>query len=289
MSRCADLFTAETDPASFANAGLPLSWNTEESVNSGAVSRSADPSSQQLTRRIKRNELNPLFAEVLGRPFQPIDEGDDLLDARAAPSHRAHRLHHRAAFGGDVVEQDDGAVGLEIAVDLSLGAVVLDLLAHHEAVDGAAMPAAGAHGDDDRDGAELQAADRIEVALVLEQVEHELGDEMRPLRVEHRRLHVEVVVAHRPGHELEAAEQQRFRLDDLEQPRLLLRQRGRRRRCGRRGRRRARRNADAARTYGGSPRHARLSLRRAVYAGGGWGRRGLGGNQQVGGGAYAGY
>ena len=90
MSRCADLFTAETDPASFANAGLPLSWNTEESVNSGAVSRSADPSSQQLTRRIKRNELNPLFAEVLGRPFQPIDEGDDLLATQRVVRH-VHR------------------------------------------------------------------------------------------------------------------------------------------------------------------------------------------------------
>jgi hypothetical protein len=31
---------------------------------------------------------------------------------------------------------------------------------------------------------------------------------MRPLRVEHRRLLVEVVVAHRPGHELEWAAQQ---------------------------------------------------------------------------------
>ena len=143
MSRCADLFTAETDPASFANAGLPLSWNTEESVNSGAVSRSADPSSQQLTRRIKRNELNPLFAEVLGRPFQPIDEGDDLRNARTALAHRAHHLHHRAAFGGDVVEHDDAAAGLEIAVDLSLGAVVFDLLALPKKPATAGAPAAG--------------------------------------------------------------------------------------------------------------------------------------------------
>src|SRR4029453_7221232 len=37
--------------------------------------------------------------------------------------------------------------GLKFAVDLSLGAVVFYLLAHHEAVDGAAMPAAGAQGD----------------------------------------------------------------------------------------------------------------------------------------------
>jgi len=61
-----------------------------------------------------------------------------LRDAalRAAPQHEV------AAFGGDVVEQDDVAARLEIAVDLALGAVVLDLLAHDEAVDGAAVPAA---------------------------------------------------------------------------------------------------------------------------------------------------
>src|SRR5262245_52585672 len=99
-------------------------------------------------------------------------------------AHRGDRLHHRAAFGGDVVEQDDGAAGLEIAVDLSLGAVVLDLLAHHEAGDGAAVPAARAHGGDDRHRAELEAADRIDVALALDEIEDELGDEMRPLRVE---------------------------------------------------------------------------------------------------------
>src|SRR6266508_2021231 len=103
-------------------------------------------SPEQIARRIKRDELYPLFAEVFGGAFQPIDEGDDLLDGRTAGAHRAHRLHHRSAFGRDVVEQNDVGVGLEIAGDLSLGAVVFDLLAHHEAVDGAAMPAADTHG-----------------------------------------------------------------------------------------------------------------------------------------------
>jgi hypothetical protein len=51
------------------------------------------------------------------------------------------RLHHRSALGVDVIEQNDVAAGLEIAVDLSLGAVVFDLLAHHEAVDEASVPA----------------------------------------------------------------------------------------------------------------------------------------------------
>src|SRR5262245_21694047 len=183
-------------------------------------------SPQQIARCIKRDEREALLAEIFLGALQPIDESDDTLDARAAPTHRGDRLHHRAALGGDVVEQDDGAAGLEIAVDLALGAVVLDLLAHHEAGDGAAVPAARAHGDDDRHRAELEAADRIDL-LVLDEIEDELGDEMRPLRVEHRRLHVEVVVAHRAGHELEFAEEQRFLLDDLEQARLLLRERGR--------------------------------------------------------------
>src|SRR4051794_16251584 len=97
-------------------------------------------SPQQIARRIKRNQLDPLFAEVLARAFQPVDQGDDLRNPRAARAYRAHRAHHRSALGGDVVEQDDSAVGLEIAVDLLLGAVVLDLLAHDEAVDGAAVP-----------------------------------------------------------------------------------------------------------------------------------------------------
>jgi len=64
----------------------------------------------------------------------------NTLGARAAFPHCAHRLHHRSAFGGDVVDQNEVGAGLEIAVDLSLGAVVLYLLAHHEAVGGAAMP-----------------------------------------------------------------------------------------------------------------------------------------------------
>jgi hypothetical protein len=185
------------------------------------------PLPQQLPCRIKRDQLDPLFPEVLARAFEPVDQGDDLGDPRAARAHRAHRLHHRAALGGDVVEQDDGRAGREIAVDLLLGAVVLDLLAHDEAGDGAAVPAARAHGDDDRHRAQLQAADRIDVALVSDEVADELGDEMRPLGVEHRRLHVEVVVAHRAGHELELAEEERFCLDDLEEPRLRLRERGR--------------------------------------------------------------
>src|SRR5215470_9548164 len=239
------------------------SFNTDAGVHA-----EAPLSPQQLARRKERNEPDPLFAEVFAGAFQPIDEGDDLLDARAAGAHRADRLHHRSAFGGDVVEQDDGAVGLEIAVDLALGAVVLDLLAHHEAVDGAAMPAARAHGDDDRHGAELQAADRIDL-LVLDEIEDELGDEMRPLRVEHRRLHVEIVVAHRAGHELEFAEEQRFLLDDLEQARLLLRERGRplrrsrARRAGLLPGRFARRRL-ASSHHGGSPGHGSLasSLRR---------------------------
>ena len=104
--------------------------------------------------------------------------------------------------------------------------MVFYLLAHHEAVDGAGAPAARAHGGDDRHRAELEAADRIDVALAREQIAHDFGDEMRPLGVEHRRLHVEVVVAHRAGHELELAEEERFRLDDLEEPRLRLRERG---------------------------------------------------------------
>src|SRR6266566_1034881 len=68
--------------------------------------------------------------------------------------------------------------------------------------------------------------DEADVALAREQIAHDMGDEMRDLRVEHRRLHVEVVVARRAGHEGEAAFEQRFLLDDLEQPRFLLRGRG---------------------------------------------------------------
>ena len=57
------------------------------------------------------------------------------MNSRGARAPRA-RLHHRSAFGGDVVDQNELGAGLEIAVDLSLGAVVLHLLAHH-AVGGA--------------------------------------------------------------------------------------------------------------------------------------------------------
>jgi len=41
------------------------------------------------------------------------------MNSRGARAPRA-RLHHRSAFGGDVVDQNDVAAGLEIAVDLSL-------------------------------------------------------------------------------------------------------------------------------------------------------------------------
>src|SRR5207249_10740528 len=103
----------------------------------GPAASSPDDSPQQIARCIECNERDALLAEIFLGALQPIDEGDDLRYPRAAIAHRAHGLHHRAALGGDVVEQDDGAVGLEIAVDLSLGAVVFYLLAHHEAGDGA--------------------------------------------------------------------------------------------------------------------------------------------------------
>src|SRR5438552_18381186 len=150
----------------------------------GPAASSPDDSPQQVARRIERDERDAFLREIFLGALQPIDEGDDLRYPRAAIAHRAHGLHHRAALGGDVVEQDDGAVGLEIAVDLSLGAVVFYLLAHHEAVDGAGAPAARAHRGDDWHRTELEAADRIDVALVREQIAHDLGDEMRPLRVE---------------------------------------------------------------------------------------------------------
>ena len=99
--------------------------------------------SGQARSRIERDERDPLFAEIFFRALQPIDEGDDLRNARTALAHRAHHLHHRAAFGGDVVEHDDAAAGLEIAVDLSLGAVVFDLLALPKKPATAGAPAAG--------------------------------------------------------------------------------------------------------------------------------------------------
>ena len=79
-----------------------------------------DDSPQQIARRIERNERDAFLREILLGPLQPIDEGDDLAHPHAAIAHRAHRVHHRVAFGGDVVEQNDRPVGFEIAVDLSL-------------------------------------------------------------------------------------------------------------------------------------------------------------------------
>ena len=86
----------------------------------GPAASSPDDSPQQIARCIKRNERDALLAEILLGALQPIDQGDDLRHARSSLAHRAHRLHHRAAFGGDVVEQNDRPVGFEIAVDLSL-------------------------------------------------------------------------------------------------------------------------------------------------------------------------
>src|SRR5439155_2071886 len=121
----------------------------------GPAASSSDDSPQQVARRIERNEGDAFLREIFLGALQPIDEGDDLRNARAAIAHRAHRLHHRSAPHSCLTPHASRrrAVArllsmrsplvvawsnrttvprLEVAVGLSLGAVVFYLLAHHE-------------------------------------------------------------------------------------------------------------------------------------------------------------
>src|SRR6516225_3115396 len=70
---------------------LSVPWIATKSSDRGRT-----PSLSQAGREsYSRNELDVLFAGVFGGPFQPIDDGEDLLDGRAAVADRADRLHHR--------------------------------------------------------------------------------------------------------------------------------------------------------------------------------------------------
>ena len=67
-------------------------------------------------------------------------------------------------------------------------------------------------------GAALFSADAI-CCRVLQACEYELGQELGALGVEHRRLHVEVVVALLAGGQHHVPAHEGLRLDDLEEPR----------------------------------------------------------------------
>src|SRR5262245_9784849 len=103
----------------------------------------------KLGNRTERHEFDSLVLEGGGRAFQPVHDGDDLLDRCTVGAHGFHGLHDGAAFGSDVLDEDHIAVGAEVAVDLLLCAVVLGFLAHHEPVDPALLETAHAHGGGD--------------------------------------------------------------------------------------------------------------------------------------------
>src|SRR5205085_4563312 len=129
--------------------------------------------------RTKRHQLYSLRLQGGRCAFQPVHDCDDLLDRCAVGAHRFYGLHDGAAFGRDVLDENNVAVGAEIAVDLLLRPVVLGFLAHHEPVDPALLETAHAYGRGDRHGAELEPADRFDACVVTDQPKYEIGNQVQ--------------------------------------------------------------------------------------------------------------
>jgi hypothetical protein len=156
---------------------------------------------------------------VLGRAFQPIDQREDQHDARTLRGGGFERGGGGAAGGRHVLDDDD-VLALEAlgrAFDAPLGAVVLDLGAHEEARDrAAALVAEHGEGADQRHRADRQPAHVVDLEP-LHAIEHQLGDPGGAGRIEHGRLHVEVIIAGAAGGERDGAAAERARLDQREQ------------------------------------------------------------------------
>jgi len=148
-----------------------------------------------------------------------IDDREHQLDLGAGILGGLDRLHGRVAGGGDVVEDHDAhsfQVALLHALDPLHGAVILHGLAHEKSRDRAALRIAQ-HCDlrQQRHGPHRQPADIMHLDA-FELVENQLRQQACPFGVEHRRLHVEVVIARPPGYEHERSARERQSLDDVE-------------------------------------------------------------------------
>src|SRR6266487_3598915 len=175
---------------------------------------------QQLAGPEQPLERNSLFCKKLGGAFLAVDDREHQLDFRAGILGGFDRPHGRFPRGRDVFEDGD-ALALQVvllhAVDQLLVAVILHGLAHEKSRQRPVRRMAQ-HRDlrNQGHGPDRDPADGLHLHI-LELYEHELGQQARPLGVQHRRLHVQKIIAGAPGREPERSAKERETFDNLKQ------------------------------------------------------------------------